>query len=371
MSDYVTCDPIFKVDTTQRVRQWSYDVDADNGRWRTTAGLFDGKKVTSEWTACVARSQDTPGNQALFEANADRDKKLARGYYNTIDEARAHVNSIEPMLAHKYGDRQLVFSQLWSQPKLDGMRCIGTQDVLYSRQGKEIASCPHILRDIERFVETTGYFTDGEIYNHDLKNDFNKIMSLARKKKVTADDLAESEQMLQYHVYDIIAPELTYQQRLEVILANSHLFGKSVVVVETALLNSQEDVDILYDSYLVDNYEGQMIRFNDKYEHKRSKSLLKRKPFQTEEYTIECLVDEIIEGNGNWSGAAKSAWLRDNEGRRFKASIPGSREGNAMLLGSKDKYEGTVVTVKFLNLTPDGIPRVGQIIDWHGKERVD
>jgi hypothetical protein len=51
-------------------------------------------------------------------------------------------------------------------------------------------------------------YLDGELYNHDLKNDFEKIISLVRKTKPTEEDRLESAQMVQFHCYDIIDEEL-------------------------------------------------------------------------------------------------------------------------------------------------------------------
>ena len=48
---------------------------------------------------------------------------------------------------------------------------------------------------------------DGELYNHQLKADFNKITSLVRKVKPTVDEEAECRSKVQYHVYDMFTPE--------------------------------------------------------------------------------------------------------------------------------------------------------------------
>ena len=93
------------------------------------------------------------------------------------------------MLAQKFEDRVDGLSfPLYTQPKLDGVRCIVyMQDgelVAKSRQGKPIDTVVHILEELKPFFEQSpNAVLDGELYNHDYKNDFNKIISLVRKMK--------------------------------------------------------------------------------------------------------------------------------------------------------------------------------------------
>ena len=75
-----------------------------------------------------------------------------------------------------------------TQPKLDGIRCIirKTNEVVeaHTRNGKKIDAIPHILHSLEEFFKENPYaILDGELYNHDLRDNFNKITSLVRKQK--------------------------------------------------------------------------------------------------------------------------------------------------------------------------------------------
>ena len=45
---------------------------------------------------------------------------------------------------------------------------------------------------------------DGELYNHDLRDNFEKIISLVRKTKPTDQDRQEASELTQFHCYDII-----------------------------------------------------------------------------------------------------------------------------------------------------------------------
>ena len=100
----------------------------------------------------------------------------------------------DPMLAQSYDDRkssiESVFADegmVYCQPKLDGIRCIvrkeGDEVVARTRNGRTIDSIPHIIKSVEKhFDADDSLVLDGELYNHELKHDFNKIVSLVRSK---------------------------------------------------------------------------------------------------------------------------------------------------------------------------------------------
>ena len=78
---------------------------------------------------------------------------------------------------------------------------------------------------------------------------------------------------------------------------------------------------MLYGKYTEQGYEGQMIRQNTPYEGKRTKSLLKRKEFITEEYKVV----KVIEGQGAWTGYAKRFILALPDGTEFGSGVRGPK----------------------------------------------
>jgi hypothetical protein len=80
---------------------------------------------------------------------------------------------------------------------------------------------------------------------------------------------------------------------------------------------------------------------------------LKRKDFQDAEYKIV----EICEGNGNKTGLAGYAWMEREDGVRFRTNILGNHSFLRDLLTNAESYKDTYGTIKFFQLTPDGIPR--------------
>lgn len=93
----------------------------------------------------------------------------------------------KPMLAHKYDDSRVDWSKpVYIQPKLDGVRCLFTKHGAYSRTGKQFMNLRHIEKDLKPlFDHQPNIILDGELYNHKLKHDFEKIISLVRKQKPT------------------------------------------------------------------------------------------------------------------------------------------------------------------------------------------
>lgn len=383
---------LYKTTSLGQTQYWYQEVD---GRYyRTCTGKIGGKLVQSAWTECkpknVGRSNETSANdQAILEVEANYRKKLAQGNYKeTMDtEVLAKDNFIKPMLAKKYGEdyepTELDYAQgvVYSQPKLDGIRCLVTRKGMFSRKGKPIVSAPHILEALQPvFTVHPEYVFDGELYADNLVNDapediiipegqvcveghmanFNKIISLARQTKPTAQDLAESKATLQYHIYDLVSevsqPFAERHSRLQKALQGLENH-KSIVVVSTVRVAKEAALDDLYGQYQTDGYEGQMVRISGKgYEGKRSKQLLKRKEFLDDEFEIV----DILEGIGNRSGIAGSILCRDKVGKTFGAGIKGTWGFAKELLENRDNLVGTLVTVRYQNLTPDEqVPRFG------------
>ena len=125
----------------------------------------------------------------------------------------------KPMLAYPVSDKPINYDKpVFIQPKLDGVRCIIQYDAgkvtAYSRTGKEWKNIDHILLNLYKFFDKhPNVILDGELYNHDLKDDFEKIISLVRKQKPTDLDALESADMVQFHCYDIIDETKTFDER--------------------------------------------------------------------------------------------------------------------------------------------------------------
>jgi len=353
-------DTIYKKTQTGATQEWTIEVVGN--KYRTHSGQVGGIITTNEWTVVYGKNVGkangtTDGEQCMKEAVAKRTKKLESGYFENIK----HINKtqyFEPMLASKWEDsKDKISYPIFSQPKLDGIRCIVTKDGMFSRNGKPIISAPHIRESLsEVFDVYPELILDGELYADKFANDFNKIVSLVKKTKPTDADLKESKKNIQYWIYDLPDNDIQFGDRcdrLNELFENCIAFKKHCVEVETHICNNENEVMELYEKYVNDGFEGQMLRTNGKYENKRSKNLLKHKSFIDEEYTIV----DICEGEGNRTGTAGYMVFETADGKTFKSNVKGTWEETAEMLKSKKKLIGKEATIKYFNLTPDGIPR--------------
>ena len=354
---------LYKRDTNGNIRELT--VEYSNGvlnATRTIAGIKDGKLVTSGWKDATGKNTGkanatTDAEQAQKEAYAMWDKKVEKEYFEDISKVDTY-DKFKPQLAHDYTKRPQPSGI--SQPKLDGIRCIARIDGLYTRAGKEITTCPHIVVALKPFFDVyPDIILDGELYNHELKDNFNKITSLVRKVKPSEEELYETMDLVEYHVYDCFDPKDTDKLFLDRIsLLPKVIHHAKVIHVPTEVCDDQEALDKLYSEYTEDGYEGQMVRNNAPYDNKRSKNLLKRKEFITEEFDVV----EVLEGSGNWSGYAKHFELELGDGRTFRSGVRGNQAALKDLL--EQEVKPNWVTVRYFEKSPDGVPRFPVVIDW-------
>jgi DNA ligase-1 len=164
--------------------------------------------------------------------------------------------------------------------------------------------------------------------------------------------------MIQYWIYDcprIISAKESVPFSLRFNTLKNLLKEKDCIkFVPTIEIDSAKSLNVVYQDYLRDGFEGQMVRLDMPYEQKRSTSLLKRKEFIDAEYKVI----DIEEGNGNRQGTAKNLVLIDDKTKRqFHSNIKGNFEFLRDILDNKEKYIGKMATIKFFEYTPDKIPR--------------
>lgn len=345
-----------------KVQVWEKEVIKD--KHRSHSGIMDGKIVISEWTVAEAdvrwwNSNGDSGRSAeesaVEEAKAEWQKKKDKGYTEDIKDVDEKT-FFEPMLAKVWQDyKDEVSFPVYVQPKLDGLRLIARKDGLWTRNGKEYKSIPHIYEALKSlFKYNPKYIFDGEVYADKFANDFNKICSLAKKSKPTKEDIEESAKSIEYHIYDFPFWDGIFSERMEQLTkVLTHCDSDKIKMVVTHKATSHVEVDKYYGEFVEDGYEGLMVRLDEKYENKRTKVLLKYKEFQDAEYEIL----RVIEGDGNRSGGAGAFVCKNNDGSEFRTNIKGTREFCKEILNSPNDYIGKMATIKFFNFTPAGVPR--------------
>ena len=184
----------------------------------------------------------------------------------------------KPMLAYPVSNKPIDYTKpVFMQPKLDGVRCLIQYDdgkvTAYSRTGKVWKNIEHITLNLYKFFDKhPNVILDGELYNHDFKDDFESIISMVRKTKPTAEDRVISSDNVQFHCYDIIDETKTFEERIHFI-ARTVPRSYCVYHVDTVQVATESLSKVFHQSNLEMGYEGSILRLNDVYQCKRSHSL--------------------------------------------------------------------------------------------------
>jgi len=273
---------------------------------------------------------------------------------------------IKPMLAYKVDKKPVDWSEnVYIQPKLDGVRCVIYLDEneeirCFSRTGKEFHNLQHIKDSLHDFFKMETEFSantdvvlDGELYNHDLRDNFEKIISLVRKQKPTTQDRLDAAELIEFHCYDYIETVMNqpYGYRASQ-LVTSDMYSPCIKYVDSKLATSRETANIIHQYNLNDGYEGSILRLDRPYEQKRSYNLQKFKDFHDTEATII----GYEEGKGKREGTLGKFLMQDDDGNQF--GCPPGKGYNykdlADILKNIHKYMGQRATFTYFERTQYG-----------------
>lgn len=252
-----------------------------------------------------------------------------------------------PMLAHTL-NRHTLPPIVYCQPKLDGIRCMANRVTgeLWSRRRTPIPGLGHIIAAIKNLPwdSSAPTWLDGELYVHNMN--FEEITSLVRKP-------SSKSKIIQYHVYDCVT-DAPFEDRWKWVLTlNQGMVPTPLRIVPTCQIESSY-LDEKHGTIVADGYEGTIIRLNGTtYEEgKRSNNLLKKKDFLQEEFRCVGFQEE-----DNAPGTVGSVQLVTKTGQGFSARpAMTSAQRTAMWTNQRD-YLSKIATVKFFELTKNGIPR--------------
>jgi ATP-dependent DNA ligase len=261
---------------------------------------------------------------------------------------------MKPMLAHKFDESRVDWSKpVYIQAKLDGVRCLFTKDGAYSRTGKKFMNLRHIEMALKPFFDNSPHIVlDGELYNHKLKHDFEKIISLVRKQKPTEDDRRDAQHLVQFHVYDYVDGNYnSYKTRMQN-LVTSDIYDAQIKYVPAQLVDSYNYARDVHANFLNRGYEGSIIRLDGVYKHGRSYDLMKFKDFSDTEATI--IGYEL--GKGKRTGTLGKFIMLDDDGVKFGCP-PGkgyTYKDLANMLTNVNDYIGKRATFTYFQRTQAG-----------------
>lgn len=353
---------LYKMTSTGAIQQWSIEV-GDDGVYPTytvTHGQKDGKLQSTTTTVKQGKNigkanETTPMTQCKSEALSLWTKQQKRKGYT------AHIPTEKPklpMLAKSFDkDGHKIVWPAMAQPKLDGIRCMAEIDlrgnvVLKSRQNKMFLSLGHIADAIKHYApDLLGHTLDGELYNHQLKDDFQRLVSAIKRDKASAES-----SLIQYHIYDVFTDE-DFEDRIDSLnkLCFGNRCGGVLQIVPTCEVKNKDEFYECYHDFVHGGYEGAMIRnFKGPYEqNRRSPNLQKFKSFKDMEFKIV----GAYENKGKQEGQCTFTCIT-KDGAEFGVKPKGSDE-------QRRKYwtdfqagllTGKMMTVRFFEWTTSEPP---------------
>ena len=361
---------LYKKTTTGAIQEWQVGVYTIDGIATIVSnyGQLNGKiqenhEQVLEGKNTGKSNATTSIRQALLQAESDWNSKLKNGYVKNISDAEAGKTDdiigggIFPMLAHKFSEQghKIVYPAL-CQPKMDGQRAV-YQNVdgngsLWSRKRKPINSVPHIIKALENIKELKDIkYLDGELYGHDYHDNFEELSHFIRQ-----EEYLEGSEVIEYHVYDLPNTTLTNAERNEFLQGLKPVFENTVIrIVETVIVNDEEELMDAFQHFLDEGYEGCMVRnIGGLYVNKRSYDLLKVKEFDDAEFKV---VDIKVGTKGRMAGKAVFV-CETTDGAQFAAKMIGNIDALAKYAENPELAIGRIMTVKFQGYTKkNNVPR--------------
>jgi ATP-dependent DNA ligase len=210
---------------------------------------------------------------------------------------------------------------------------------------------PHIVAEIERIFRDD-IVLDGELYNHEFKDNFEHIIHLVRQE---VPDPSHTD--VQYHVYDIVNadPFSERAERIRKIFTIGPPRFRYLVKAETFRVDGEDEVTDYFQQFRDEGYEGAILRnAAGLYAHKRSADLIKLKEMEDAEFKIT----GIEEGRGKLQGHVAAFVCEMPDGQTFKAKMRGDTDMLRKYFENHSLWQGKLLTVKFQNLTgKNGVPR--------------
>jgi ATP-dependent DNA ligase len=254
------------------------------------------------------------------------------------------------MLAHDFNKKENhIKFPCFVQRKFDGTRCVSIPNVgLFSRNKKKYPHLDHITQEIN--LLPTDIILDGELYSESIS--FQEIVGIVKRQSLLKDDV-QKQMHIKLFVYDIINDQPYHKRYQSLIELFQKYKFKHLVLVNSDTCASKEEMMEKHALYVEQGYEGIMLRNkNGLYKGTRTNDLQKYKQFMDDEYKVI----GYEEGNGLEKGAV--IWVCENKYKvPFRVRPRGTREMRQEQFVNGENYIGKMLTVRFQELTNDGLPR--------------
>lgn len=256
--------------------------------------------------------------------------------------------------------QDLLKKGLYASRKYDGYRCIAVIEdgecTLMSRNGSVYENFPSIKKELEELLPIGHYVFDGEI----MSDDFNAMQrtAFAAKRGTAVGDV-------KYHIFDYI-PHSEWisdkfvsvyterREKLKDIFNNQFSNCTNLVLVESTKVNSLEEIYNLEAKYIEDGFEGVICNPDIPYYRGRpANSMLKFKTFKS----MDCPIVECLVGTGRNSARLGKVLVRQENGNLCEVGSGFTDEERDWIWENSNNVIGSIIEVKYQELTPDGIMR--------------
>ena len=334
-----------------------YEFGLENGKHQIqTTEVTEGKNIGRS-------NETTPYEQAVKMVESKYNKKRDKGY----TEDKNNISTpILPMLALSFEKRKHnIKYPCYVQPKIDGVRMtcrmVDGKIEMFTRRGKPFTIMSHIEDNLKELFHALGhsesFYLDGELYSNTLT--FQELAGVVRRSSNDEDVLKQIIYIV-FDCFDTDKPDQTFLERWVDddirTIRNEYQVNPNWYVnsIETYSIDDISGIPPMNHRFIKQGYEGIIIRNGDgKYKlNHRSPDLQKYKLFLDDEY-------EIIgfkEGTNTDEGCV--IWeCKTPNGLEFSVRPRGTKEQRTGWFDNGDKWIGSLLTVRFQELTDDGIPR--------------
>ena len=243
------------------------------------------------------------------------------------------------MLAHNYTDQEV--KGWWMSEKLDGIRAFWNGKKFFSRTGKEITPPKAFLDRMPK-----GIILDGELCCG--RGKFSETSSIVRKTKNVEKYENDWLTKITYYVFDTPVA-FPFEHRMGILCENIGTKYENIEIVNQIKVKNDKHIQSELKKINKIGGEGLMLRKPESiYEGKRSKTLLKVKEF----HDMEVKIVGYKDGTGKYKGMLGSFECETKEGKRFNCGSGLSDEER-----ESPPRVGKFITVKYFELSKDGIPR--------------
>jgi ATP-dependent DNA ligase len=253
------------------------------------------------------------------------------------------------------------FGHSISMPKLNGLRCMFIPGRgFFSRDGKRWndAVLAHIV------PPTTDYIIDGELYCHGMS--LQQINSAVGVNRIEPGDNA---QWIVFFAFDLVEPKfnaLTRMLLLDKVYSDNFKKIESSRVVPWEICKTRIELDRCYENYVDTNYEGQMIKsvfgsyMPQGAKERATMNLQKRKAFLDAEFSC---VGRVISQEGKCAGKLGALKFVTPKGVAFEVGTGFTDEEREEFIREDFDFRRKA-TIKYLNLTDDGLPFNASFVGW-------